>query len=204
MKNIDYFTYDLFRKIRTEQDLNAYYLIEELNLNGKLLDNCRLLHRMIWKYQPQIQEEINKLKNTIGIKTPYIGFHIRSGDKFKEYELLDPDIYITKAQQHSNIRNAYVLTDNYEVFTSLKSKYPDWNFFTLCKESECGYFHKDFLKKNKEEQKNDLIKLFASMDILESGDYFVRTFSSNPGMNMGFRMDSSKMVGIDYDNWLIW
>lgn len=202
--HIDDFTYNLFETIRGEQNTTEIYHIEELNIKGTLLNNCQLIHRMIWRYQEEIQSEINKLKSLIEFNAFYIGIHIRSGDKFSEYPLLDIDMYIQKALQASSIRNAFVLTDDYNVINVLNEKFPEWNFKTLCRKDENGYVHHDFIRKEKSEQRKDLIKLFASMDLLEKADVFVGTYSSNPGMNMGYRMNSQNIVGVDFEQWLIW
>lgn len=206
IRGINYFTYNLFERIRQEQSINKIYHVDELNLHGTLLENCSAIHKMIWNYQSSVKNEIENIKSQVYIKKPYVGFHIRSGDKFTEYERLETTEYMEKYQQFSkyNNKNAFVLTDDFRVFLSLVEKYPDWNFSTLCKKNETGYIHVEFLKKSKEEQKEDLFKLLASMEILEESELFIGTYSSNPGMNMGFRMNPSKVVGVDYDKWLIW
>ena len=46
--------------------------------------------------------------------------------------------------------------------------------------------------------------MFASIDILSRAEYTVGTFSTNPGMFLGMRMAKGKMIGVDYDSWMIW
>ena len=60
------------------------------------------------------------------------------------------------------------------------------------------------MRSGKEERRAKLLQLFASIDILASARYFVGTFSSNPGMYLGMRMDRSHAFSADGDDWRIW
>ena len=52
--------------------------------------------------------------------------------------------------------------------------------------------------------RKDMIKLFASMEILRKSNYFVGTYSANPGMFLGMCMEKDKTFGVDLDKWQIW
>lgn len=67
-----------------------------------------------------------------------------------------------------------------------------------------GIFHAEFQKLNMEDKKENLVKLFASMEVLRNADLFVGTYSSNPGMFLGMCMDENRVYGIDFDKWLLW
>ena len=66
------------------------------------------------------------------------------------------------------------------------------------------YNVKKYLKQSKSIIRKQHIKLFASIDILASSDLFIGTFSSNPGMYLGMRMDVGKTYSVDVPNWMIW
>jgi hypothetical protein len=97
-----------------------------------------------------------------------------------------------------------VATDDYSVIEQLQQNFPQWTITTLCTAAERGYDHGTFLKLSKQEKFDSLIRLFAEMDILEQSEQFIGTFSSNIGMNMGFRLDENKLTGLDFDKWQMW
>lgn len=198
-----FLTYDLFFKFRLVSFDRTSFTIPELGVkNADLRSLSRDIINMIYCFNAETREAINKKIEPLGLPKEYIGFHIRGGDKFVEHELEQCSAYISKASQLSSLRKAFVLTDDYLIFQSLQRDYPDWAFYTLTDVSERGYFHQDFLKLNVHERRDELIKLFASMEILRNSELFVGTFSSNPGMFLGMCMEQA--YGVDLDKWTIW
>lgn len=197
------YMYTLFNEVR-KQDVNRRYTIEVLGLNGDLLENCAEIHRMIWHYNPLVKKEISSLINNLGIPRHHAGMHIRQGDKDEEAKLYNPDNYIHHLQKYTDEKIVFVLTDDFRVITRLREDYPDYQFFTLCQPEERGYSLSELLNSPKKEQRNAFLRLFASMEILEDSSIFVGTYSANPGMNMGFRLEKGSIKCIDFDDWQLW
>lgn len=200
----DYFTQDLWLSIRKRDHEKKIYNIPELGIvNNSLRGSCQKLIYMTWQYNidtaPIIKDRLESLK----LPQEYLGFHIRRGDKHIEQDLIGISDYMNKAEAISNIRNAFILTDDYKVITETKKLYPEWSIYTLCKESETGYEHAQFKKEGKSTIKDAHLNLFASIDILSQSKYFIGTFGSNPGMFLGMKMDTQKTLSIDI-NWQIW
>lgn len=195
-----YTLFDTMRKTKVYDE----YDIKEVGLCGNLLENCAEIHKMIWRYNEDTSKEINRIVHYLSMPSEFIGMHIRQGDKSSEAELQLPEKYMEHARQFSDLRNVFVLTDDYKVIIRLKELYPGYSFYTLCQEYEDGY---DFVKLRNSTQleiKSSYLRLWASMDILEKSAVFVGTYSANPGMNMGFRMKADRIKCIDYENWQLW
>lgn len=197
------YMYSLFSAIR-DVDINRRYIVEELGLNGTLLENCSAIHRMIWKYNEGTSFKIFQLINNLHLPDKYVGMHIRLGDKDTETQLLSPNQYMEKVQQHSLLRDVFVLTDDYRAILDLEKSHPTYRFYTLCGEDEKGYDFPKLISRSREEQTQSYLRLWASMEILEHSSLFVGTYSANPGMNMGFRMEKEKIHCLDYDEWQLW
>lgn len=197
-----YLTSDLFYRFRTVDFQRMFFSIPELGIDGNLRDISRYIIEMIYQFNENTELEIKNLIKSIELPDKYIGLHIRGGDKFVEHELEACATYMTKAEQLSSLREAYVLTDDYTVIQTLRRDYPYWHFYTLTDPSEKGYFHQSFLKQTADDRRKKLIKLFASMELLRSSELFVGTLSSNPGMFLGMCMD--RVYGIDIDEWTVW
>jgi hypothetical protein len=196
-------TQDIFVKART-QSTYADIEIPELGFKDNLRSLCKLLTEMTWVFNNDTQMEIDNLIKELDLPPKYIGFHIRGGDKFMEFPLVDYKSYIEKAETLSEIRNAFVLTDDYRIIIELKKSYPNWNFHTLCQSQEIGYYYNEFKHSSAKEKRDSHIRLFASMLILELACHFIGTFSSNPGMFLGMRMLPEFCHGVDYNDWQIW
>jgi hypothetical protein len=204
MTNTNYLTFELWNLIHNREFEKEWFAIPELNINADLNQACRIIDKMIWRYNKRAQMQIDKLIESLLLPSEYVGFHIRGGDKFIEHQKKEIDTYIIKATKFTLLKNAFVLTDDYRVITELKEKYPYWTFYTLCQESEQGYFHADFNCQSNEVKSLAHYRLFASIDVLANSKLFVGTFSSNPGMYLGIRMELEKVKCVDYDNWMIW
>lgn len=196
-------TQDVFARCRERYLKNKQYLYPDLGIDGNLQQACSRLIAMTWRYKPETDQVVNSFIQGLNLPERYVGMHIRGGDKFVEHKLESIDKYFNLVKPSVDTRNLYVLTDNYNVIRSIRSQYPEWQVWTLCQESESGYFHQDFVKQGEEFQKNQLMRLFASIDILSHSVQFIGTFTSNPGMYIGMR-NQEICTGVDYDEWLIW
>lgn len=159
---------------------------------------------MTWIYNAPTKAYIENLITGLDLPSHYIGLHIRGGDKYKEALIQSVDLYVQKAESLSPLRIAFVLTDDYSVYEQLIANYPSWSFYTLCGKDERGYYNDRFKRKSPKLKKARYLKLFASMDILAKSVFFIGTFSSNPGMYLGMRMDEGKAFSVDIPEWTIW
>ncbi|WP_456087489.1 hypothetical protein [Parabacteroides sp.] len=195
------YTQDVFGRSRDNGLLKKKFYIDPLKTKLSYQELCSILVNLTWKYNLDVKKDVHDLISSLGLPPEYLGFHIRGGDKFLEHQIEPIESYFAKNK--TEIKNVFVLTDDFTVISDIKRKYPDYSVYTLCEESEHGYFHGDFMNQDEVYKRYKLIRLFASIDILANSKLFVGTFSSNPGMYMGMRAPSTSK-SIDFDNWIIW
>ncbi len=196
-------TQDIFEIVR-QQNPNEKVDIAELGFSNNFRNLCRLLTDLTWRFNQETQLVIDEMIKELDLPSNYVGFHIRGGDKFVEYPLVHISSYIKKAEMYTEIRNAFVLTDDYRLISELRTAFPEWRFYTLCQPQEKGYYHAEFMKVDMTDRKKSHIRLFSSMVVLEKSSHFIGTFSSNPGMFLGMRMLPENCHGVDFDEWKIW
>jgi len=204
LKPNSFLTFELWPAFRNRNRENLKYCIPELGIDGDLKQACQVLINLTWQYNEATQVLVNDLITSLQLPEKYIGFHIRSGDKIQEADLWSVSCYVEEAQKHTNLRTAFVLTDDYQIIETLQTRFPEWNIYTLCGKVEKGFYFRDFLKQDRLIIRDSLVKLFASVDALSRSELFVGTFSSNIGMFLGMRMDSGQVYGIDLEKWQIW
>ena len=204
LHGVNYLTQDLWFQIRNRDSEKEIYNIPELGIiNSSLRDACRKLVNLTWNFNTETDTIIQNTVRSLKLPNEYIGLHIRRGDKFVEQDLIDTPCYLDKAKEISNIRDIFILTDDYNVISEIKKTNKEWNIYTLCKETETGYDHSKFMQENKSTIKDALINLFTSLHILGCSTYFIGTFGSNPGMFLGMKMSPEKAISVDID-WQIW
>jgi hypothetical protein len=200
----NYFTYNLWNKFHSWEMMSKRFYIAELDIEGDIQSACSQLVNYTWQYNSLTKQKVDEVIQSLDLPNEYIGFHIRKGDKQLEFNSFDNEEYIKKAESVSSIRNGFILTDDYRVISELKSRFNNWQFYTLCSQDEAGYIHKEFSSKSSGFRNESLIKLFSSMDILYKSNLFIGTFSSNPGMYLGMRRPKENCLGIDFPSWRIW
>lgn len=199
---LPYLTQHTWAEVRNHRvPKNNYNNFFPNNLTLRERLNC--LHKMIWRYNTETDCFIRNTIQSIEYTQPYIGLHVRGGDKVIEHQVYEIDKYIMMAENLSTLKRAFVLTDDYNIYEQLKQQYPLWEFKTLCLPEHKGYFLKNAIKSSKEVIRRDHLRLFASIDILEKSKFFIGTFSSNPGMHLGIRK-MGNCYGIDSKSWNIW
>jgi hypothetical protein len=199
----DYLTFDLWDEICNRKLEKLHYAIPEFNINGDLQHACHQVLQHIWRFKSEVENEIQQISNSLNLPENYIGFQVRRGDKIDEHSPIKLEQYIDKASRRTDIRNAFILTDDYGVIKELKERYPEWNFYTLCRKSERGYTHNEFYNRERSLIYNDLVRLLANMEILRKSNFFIGTFSANPSMFLGMIMDKEKTISMDVP-WQVW
>lgn len=199
---IDFFTHDVFDKCRNPKILEHKIYIKELDFEGSFFDLTSNLINNIWNFNITTKESVDEIINSLSLPPKFVGIHLRAGDKIIEHKLIDTQTYINKIQQITTLKDFFVFTDDYKVIQSLKCK-TNWNIHTTCLPHEKGYVHQDFLKRSDAEKNRELVKLLASMEVLYRGEFFLGTFTSNPGMFLGMRKANKNVYGVDSDRWLM-
>lgn len=201
--------YDVYRSVFPHNYLtcdlwNQFRHIDQTELSTtETICLSRDVINQIYKFNTATQKKIDGLIASIEMEGPYVGFHLRGGDKVEEHALMGIDAYIAKAESVSNIRQGFIYTDDYRYYESACNHFPQWRFYTLANKTDKGYFHQEFLKLSSQQRSEQLIKMFASMELLSQSDHAICTYSSNPGMFLGMRM-GERAIGVDFDNWMIW
>lgn len=201
-----YLTNDFWPEFRSKKMEERRYTFPTLGVfNEDIQTTSQVIINFVYRFNSKTDLQINNLLDSINLPDQYVGFHIRRGDKVIEINEFSNSFYIKKSIQIcDSINNAFVLTDDYNVIKELNEMFSDWNFCTLTNINEKGYEFSKYISKPVDERRRDMIKLFASIEILRKSDFFVGTFSSNPGMFLGMCMEKEKTFGVDLAKWQIW
>lgn len=199
-----YLTFEIWDKFHSKEFEKEYFNIPELGIEGNLKESCKKIVDLTWRFNSEIEDRINSLKNSLDLPQKYIGIHIRRGDKLQECNYFEIRDYINTATKYSNSNDIFIATDDYNAIIEIKNMYPNWNIYSLCPEHRKGYFQNEFNILSIQNKKNEIIELLATVEILSEAEHFVGTLSSNIGMFIGMRIPMERLHGVDSDHWGIW
>ncbi|MEI6873735.1 MAG: hypothetical protein WCL50_01250 [Spirochaetota bacterium] len=198
----NWFTYELWEKFRSERFAEKKFRIPRLGINGDLLSATAAIIPLLWRFNPEFGAMVDGAVASISLPGDYLGLHIRGGDKVLEAKIYEPSEYMKLLGSRSELREVFVLTDDFRNVELLRDRYPGHDFTTLCRPSEQGYDFAALQSLSKESQYGDYAKLVASLEILKRARLTVGSYSTNPGMFMGMFM-GERFIGVDSDHWLL-
>lgn len=193
---------DIYWYCRTGWFEHAHFEIPELGINGDIRQAMKVLIPIVYRFNEKYTHIINTFINDLDLPQRYISLHVRAGDKITERNLITPQKYLEKAKTFSDCHNIFVATDDYRIFEQLRNDNSDYTFYTSTSPEERGNDTEKLFTSSNDIIRKNLIEMFASVEVFLHSELFVGTYSSNPGLFVGMLIDE-RMVGMDYDKWLI-
>lgn len=193
---------DIYWYCRTGWFEHCHFFIPELGIDGDIRKAMKVIIPIVYRFNSKYTSIINRFIQKLNLPDKYISLHIRVGDKNTERVLIEPQNYIEKAKSHSNCHSIFVATDDYRVFEELRDNNPDYKFFTSTSPEDMGNNTELFFASSQDNIRRNLIEMFASIEVFLKSELFIGTYSSNPGLFVGM-LANEKMIGMDYERWLI-
>lgn len=197
---INYFGYmlsDIFNKMRHNDFRNSHFIIKELGIDGDLRHAFGIIAKNIFRFNNETKKEIDKLIESLNLPKKYIGFYMRGGDKIMEAELVEPEKYIDRLKEHSEIKDIFISSDDYGIIKKLQDKHGnEYNIYTLDK-NKTGFHLYDFLSLTEEDKHNHHIKFLASIEILLNSELCFGTYTSNPSSFLGAVLGKEKFIEVN-------
>lgn len=175
----DYYTHELWSKIQNykTRQLEKNYIEAQINA----INNS-------WRLNSSTRIEVEKLIKNLNLPDKFIGTQIRAGDKSTEQLTYHFNDYLNKINSlDTDIKDLFVLTDDYNIITDLKIKYPQYHIHTLCNENDKGYNNEIFQNQSQDFKRSKLINLIASVEILWKSEILVGAINANPSLFLYLR-----------------
>lgn len=153
----------------------------QLGIDGDYMSTFALLAHMVWRLQPDMQQQEDTYKTTLSLPLIYSGVQIRGGDKITETQLIDGKNLIQRLNLHDG-DSLFILTDDYRHFSQARKDFPRLRLFTLCQEDETGYHHKQFCEGSSRRKKNAISRLVISVDLLLASTSFIGSITTGPSV----------------------
>jgi len=210
LEKTDALTHDIWNGMRSQKTDGEIEVLgfdkdrqECLSYRGTFRELSTRLVEMTWRFNPETQKILNERRAALKLPARYIGLHIRGGDKTKESALHDVSAYVEKARAVSELRDVFVMSDDFRNVELLRKNYPDFRFYTMTPENAEGYRHRAYARRGKAARREHYYELFASIETMRGAEAVVCTFTSNIGIFFGMAMPAKRCWSLDGD-WRVW
>lgn len=163
-------------------DPNQHFHIPELGIDGDYLHAFRKMTEITWKLNEVTGRECRHLADNLQLPQEYVGCQIRGGDKITETNLLPAEYYIRLIKQKTDLRDVFVLTDDYRIFRQVQSLAPDIRWYTLCDSGEKGYVNSAFTQTTKELKQKQMTRFLSSIQVLMNASVFTGSITTGPSL----------------------
>ena len=201
LEKVDALTYEIWNGMR-QQDTGVIE-IHATGSHASFRELSAELVAMTWRFNPETQAILDTRRTALKLPARYVGVHIRGGDKSKESDLHDVDAYVEKIRAVSDVRNLFVMSDDYRNVERLRERHPEFRVYTLTPETAGGYRHRASARRCKCARREHHLELFSSIEIMRRAEAVVCTFSSNIGIFLGMAMPPGRCHALDGD-WHLW
>jgi len=136
-----------------------------------------------WKLSPLVEAKVDEIESTLELKTGYLSLHIRRGDKLWEEAEKKSIAHYFENISIDNYKQIFIATDDYSSVGEVKEYLKGKDIDVLSNVSECdtGHEQSKFNNQSKLEQRENIIKLLAEVEVLRKSECFVGSLSSNLG-----------------------
>jgi len=199
-------TQNIWPFIRNHKVYHPHYNVNSPYFYGEIINSGYQVIKNIWRYSRKTASQVFSIKNSIKIQTPYAGLHIRRGDKSREAGFKPLENYLKIVDDVTKQENypVFIATDDQRVIGDIKKINPRRPVYHFIFPENNGFDMDKFTLQDKEQQRENIIQLFAEVEMLVQANLFVGTFTSNVGMFVGMARNGREIYGVDTNGWIVW
>jgi len=192
-------THDVFGEIWDPALNDRHFSVPELDCDGDLTHVAGVFLRMVWRLKSAAAAEIADLLAPLGLAAgPYATIHVRRGDKHKEADATDLDVYLDALDSYRpDLKRVFVATDDFSVITDLRRLRPGTEWLTMADSGRGGHLQRRFNRNPAAVRRREILEILADIEALRGGNCFIGTWSSNLGRIVGLLKGMRNCTGVD-------
>lgn len=167
-----YLTDDFFGEFISQKFKETKISWPLFGMDGTVYPEMSKLMKLALRYNEETYGEVLALMESVRLPEHYMSIQIRGGDKIEERTKLygAKECAMRIKETGTKVKDLFVFTDDYRNIEMLRMECPEWNIYTLARETEKGYSNGEFNRRKWEEKRKDLVKLFAMVEICINSD----------------------------------
>lgn len=159
-----------------------YYLNQASREHDGKLQLFRKFAMYAWQLPDHLLEQLKSLISALRLEGPFVGAHVRWGDKKSESKLIPAAIYayhLRKVANKIRTKDIYIMSDSSKAIEELQILLPEFNIRTTTPPSWLGNDLDSFKDKPVHEREGSLALLILELTIMSQADSVVCMMSSN-------------------------
>lgn len=164
-------------------ELDCHWSIPQLGIEGDYLTAFSRMVEITWHFNAELTQAGRNLAAGLQLPQRYAACQVRGGDKITEVALVGPEKYVeTLREVCPEVKDVFILTDDYRLYEQLSWAHPDYRFYTLCSRQETGYVNKQFTATAAEAKKQQMHRFLTSMELMRCATTFIGSITTGPSM----------------------
>lgn len=195
-------TRNLFRAQSMQFDplpLPERLVVPQLGIDLGWWDACRFCLDIMWQRRPEVAARVADIHRTFDIREPYIGVHLRRGDKVSEssYVALNAYSAAIHALEGTTTRVLIASDDASEANMLATMLRPRFDTRVLSSPEDHGYDQALFNGLPGEQRRQRTIRFIAEFEALRDAETTVVTTTSNVGCLLQYARSNHRLVSVD-------
>jgi hypothetical protein len=170
----------------------------DLGIDLDWWSGCKLCLELLWDLRPEVAEEVTALRQGFPTDEPYVGVHLRRGDKRSEAA------YVAIGQYAAAIRTAVeipkrivVASDDADAPPRLAAELgSQFEVILLSLPGERGHIQGDFNRLSSEARRARTIRFLAEFETLRDSATVFVTLSSNVGCLLQYARGNRALIDV--------
>jgi len=195
--------HDIWHLMTAECFLARHFDIPELGINGDVFHAKQVLLRIVYRYNPDVYDRVRERDDLLSNFQPFVGIHVRRGDKIKETKLIPVNRYFEKFLTiEPKMKSVFIATDSYEVVDEFKSLCPESvRVVSFCQPVNMGYSQTQFNGQKPLCKKEQMICFLTDLHFLAKSTCFIGTYSSNIARIVALFIGREACSSLDVSTW---
>lgn len=154
-------------------------------LRKNKIDSFNLLQKFafyLWQLPEDLNVQLHLLKTALGVSSPFVGAHIRWGDKKTEALPVSGRVYahlLREMADRANTRTIFVMSDSRDAVREMMDLLPEYDIKTTTPTSWHGNEMNSFFEMPLEDREDQVRLLILELSMMSQAESVVCTMSSN-------------------------
>ncbi len=171
----------------------------ELGVDLDWWEACRFCLDLMWQMRPEVADAVASIRSGFAIKQPYIGIHLRRGDKSQEAGYVPLESYLARIGAIANPPTTVVIASDDAKESHRLASMLDRSFdvVSMARSQEAGYDQVSFNSLPAPERREKTIRFLTELETLRDAGVLLVSTSSNVGCLLQYLRTNQGIIDLD-------
>ncbi len=173
--------------------------VRELGIDLGWWEACKLCIDLMWQMRPEVAEAVARTRLAFHIEQPYIGVHVRRGDKLSESNYVSLEAYLRKVAEIDNPPRTLVIASDDAAESERLAALMERSFDvrSLASAGDRGHDEARFNALPARQRWERTVRFLTELEILRDAQVLLVTMSSNVGAFLQYARASHGIIDVE-------